>query len=105
MQTVNTVDLRADLGAILNRVEFKNESLIIIRHGRQCAVITPLAEKQVVSDPTASLTSSLSEEEDDYAVHKEANNAYRGSDKVEPAPARKSATKLRKNSSKARKRR
>lgn len=105
MQTVNTVDLRADLGAILNRVEFKNESLIIIRHGRQCAVITPLAEKQVVSDPTAALTSSAK----DGLLISEGVLPVKAA--VLPAPerpatrARKSPVKLRKNSKKARKRR
>ncbi len=58
MKTVNTVDMRADLGDILNRVEFKGESLVVIRYGRQCALLTPMPDKQIVSDPTAAVVAS-----------------------------------------------
>ncbi len=105
MKTVNTVDLRHALGGILNRVEFQNESLVIIRHGRQCAVIVPLAEKQVVSDPTAALAGAST---DGLLISEglAAAKAPAGDSAKARAPeARKTPRKLQKNPKKGVKRR
>lgn len=56
MITVNTIDLRRDLGEILNRVQFRGEKITIFRHGRPIAVLSPMDE--VVSDPTVSIANT-----------------------------------------------
>ncbi len=60
MKTASTVQLRSDLNGFLNAVEFKGESIVIIRYGRQCAMLTPVPDKQVVTDPAAGLASAAS---------------------------------------------
>ncbi len=58
MKTANTAQLRSDLNGFLNAVEFKGESIVILRYGRQCAMLTPVPDKQVVTDAAAGIAAA-----------------------------------------------
>lgn len=47
--------LRRGLYSVLNRVQFKGETLTIIRNGAVVGKLVPAGEEVTVSDPTASL--------------------------------------------------
>lgn len=51
-ETVSTIDLRHNLGEILNRVDLRHEQFVVERKGKQMAAIIPISlfnEIQVVA--------------------------------------------------------
>lgn len=58
METVNTEELRLNLGEVLNRVQYQGVRIQITRRGRLCAMLVPIAATEVVSDPTAIITAA-----------------------------------------------
>lgn len=55
MESINSNKLRRAMNDVLNRVEFKGESFHVTRYGRQSAVLAPIAERIVVTDPAVAL--------------------------------------------------
>lgn len=60
MHTVTPSQMRRSLNSILSRVEYKQESITILRFGKPCAVLVPVATQVIVSDPTQGLLSATS---------------------------------------------
>jgi prevent-host-death family protein len=46
---VSVADARGDLAALLNRVAYGKERLVITRHGRELAAIVPVEDLKLVS--------------------------------------------------------
>ena len=55
---VTTIELRQNLRALLNKVEFKDQTVTITRNGKACAKIVPLDADVVVTDPVLALPSA-----------------------------------------------
>jgi antitoxin (DNA-binding transcriptional repressor) of toxin-antitoxin stability system len=55
MHTVTPSEMRRSLNSILSRVEYKQESITVLRFGKPCAVLVPVPAQVIVSDPTQGL--------------------------------------------------